>query len=183
MNKPTRKLNPLSLQHALQQRWTAFSRREQHLLRWAAIVLLLAVLWWGALAPALQALREAPAQQARLDAQWQHLTDLQSQAQTLQKLPRMTQAAAVKALQNTTSEHLGSAAQLTTSGDRSTVTLNAVNPEALSRWLAQVRTQARAVPVEAHLQRTTKEANPATSSGALAPPLWSGSVVLSLPAS
>jgi len=183
MRKLDHKLNPHSVQHALQQRWTALSSREQNLLRWAAIVLMLASLWWWGLAPALNALREAPAQQARLDAQWQHLTDLQTQAQTLQKLPRMTQAAALKALQNSTTEHLGSGAQLNTTGDRSTVTLNAVNPEALSRWLAQVRTQARAVPVEAHFQRTAKEANPAKPSGAAAPALWSGSVVLSLPAS
>jgi general secretion pathway protein M len=182
MHKQTHKLNPHSVQHALQQRWTALSNREQNLLRWAAVVLILAGLWWWGLAPALQALREAPAQHARLDAQWQHLTELQTQAQTLQKLPRMTQAAALKALQNSTSEHLGAGAQLNTTGDRSTVTLNAVSPEALSRWLVQVRTQARAVPVEAHLQRTSKEANPKPS-GTAAPALWSGSVVLSLPAS
>ena len=182
MSKQAHKLNPHSMQHALQLRWTALSSREQNLLRWAAILLMLAGLWWWGLAPALNALREAPAQQARLDAQWQYLTDLQTQAQTLQKLPRMTQAAAVKALQNTTSEHLGSGAQVNTTGDRSTVTLNAVNPEALSRWLTQVRTQARAVPVEAHLQRTTPEANPTKPSGT-ASPLWSGSVVLILPAS
>ena len=64
--------------------------------------------------------------------------------------------------------------------------------EALAQWLTQARTQARAVPVEAKLQRA-----PLPSEGAPSPaattsttsttptksPAWSGSVVLSLPAS
>jgi len=80
----------------------------------------------------------------------------------------MTQAEALRALQNTTTELLATGAQLQTVGDRSTVTLKAVPAPALATWLAQVRTQARAVPVQAHLK--------------LSAAAWSGSVVLSLPA-
>jgi len=153
---------------ALGQRWQTLSPREQSLLRWGATLLALAVVWWLALAPALRTVREAPAQQAALDAQWQQLKDLQGQAQSLKQQPRMTQAEALRALQNTTTELLATSAQLQTVGDRSTVTLKAVPAPALATWLAQVRTQARAVPVQAHLK--------------LSAATWSGSVVLSLPA-
>jgi general secretion pathway protein M len=175
--------------HALRQRWTALSLREQRLLTLAAGVLSLAGLWWLGLAPALRTLQQAPAQQAQWDAQWQHLTALQAQAQALQKLPRMTQAAALKALQNVTTERLGTHAKLTTTGDRCTVTLTQVTPEALAQWLAQVRTQARAVPVEVKLQRAALASEGAPSPAATTSttptksPAWSGSVVLSLPAS
>ena len=153
---------------ALGQRWQTLSPREQGLLSWGATLLALAVVWWLALAPALRTVREAPAQQAGVDAQWQQLKDLQAQAQTLQQQPRMTQAEALRALQNTTTELLSTSAQVQTLGDRSTVTLKAVPAPALATWLAQVRTQARAVPVQAHLK--------------LSAAAWSGSVVLSLPA-
>lgn len=174
------------------QRWQALSAREQLWLRGGAVVLLLAVLWWVALAPALRVLREAPAQQALLDAQWQELQDLQAQARRLQQSPRMTQAEALMALKNATTEHLGANTQLQTVGDRCTVTLRDVSAPALARWLAQVRTQARAVPVQAQLQRSAANTAPAPpenktgkAPGIQAPSEagWSGTVVLSLPVS
>ncbi len=170
---------------ALAQRWQAMSAREQLLLRWGAALLCVAVVWWLALAPALRTVRQAPAQQATLDAQWQQLQDLQAQAQSLQQQPRMSQAEALNTLQSRTTELLGASAQLQTVGDRSTVTLQAVSASALAHWLAQVRTQARALPVQAQLQRSaaasgpeSQNSNPPMSTA----PSWSGSVVLSLPA-
>jgi len=188
--------NPMAMAlQSLQQRWHTLSLREQGLLRVGAVLLALAVVWWVALAPALRTVREAPAQQAALDAQWQQLKDLQAQAQSLQQQPRMTQAEALRTLQNSTTELLGASAQLQTVGERSTVTLKAVSAPVLASWLAQVRAQARAVPIQAHLQRsaatdkvmTSPEAkapsppsvNPASAPNAI---VWSGSVVLSLPA-
>jgi general secretion pathway protein M len=180
---------------ALRQRWQTLSPREQSLLRWGAVLLTAAVVWWLALAPALQTVRDAPAQQAALDAQWQELKDLQAQAQSLQQQPRMSQAEMLRALQNSTTEWLGSGAQLQTVGERSTVTLKAVPAPALASWLAQVRTQARATPVQAHLERSAavdrvtseseaKVSKPASAQATGTPSsmTWSGSVVLSLPA-
>ena len=187
--KNSQALGRPTARHALSQRWAALSLREQRLVMLATGMLSLASLWWLALAPALRTLQQAPAQQAQLDTQWQHLTALQAQAQTLQKLPRMTQAAALKALQNVTTERLGTQAKLTTTGDRCTVTLTQVAPEALAQWLTQARTQARAVPVEAKLQRAAQASEGAPSPAATTSttptksPAWSGSVVLSLPAS
>lgn len=156
----------------LQSRWVTLSRREQHLLGWGAAVLLLAILWWVGIAPALRILHEAPAQQAALDAQWQRMQALQSEAQALQKLPRIPASTALQALQRSTQELLGTHAQLQISGERCTVTLKDVAPQELAAWLAQARSQARAIPVEAHWQR----------SAANAAPTWSGTVVLTLPA-
>ncbi len=180
---------------ALSQRWQALSPREQRLMSFGAALLVVMVVWLAALAPALRTVREVPAQQAVLDAQWQQLKDLQSQAQTLQQQPRITQTEALRALQSSTTEHLGNSAQLQTLGERSTVTLKAVPAPALASWLAQVRTQARAVPVQAHLQRSAasdmattgpeaKATNPSSANApiALNTIMWSGSVVLSLPA-
>ena len=174
---------------ALTQRWHTLSEREQTLLRWGAALLVAASVWLLLVAPTLRTLREAPAQQAALDAQWQQLKDLQAQAQSLQQQPRMGQTEALRSLQKASTELLGASAQIQTVGDRSTVTLKAVPAEALARWLAQVRMQARAVPVQAQLQRgagADKAAPGAESPNTKAPsvtaPTWSGSVVLSLPA-
>ena len=184
---------PAALQ-ALAQRWQTLSPREQRLLSFGAVLLAMAVMWWLALAPALRTVREAPAQQAALDAQWQELKDLQAQAQSLQQQPRMTQAEALRALQNSTTQLLGNSAQIQTLGERSTVTLKAVPAPALASWLAQVRTQARAVPVQAQLLRSAadkvtagpegKATNPPSANAPSMPNaiMWSGSVVLSLPA-
>lgn len=53
----------------LRQRWSALAQREQNLLLIAAhSVVLLALLWWVALAPALHSLRTAPARHAAAGA-------------------------------------------------------------------------------------------------------------------
>jgi general secretion pathway protein M len=170
---------------ALSPRWQALSEREQRLLTWGAVLLAVAMVWWVALAPALRTLREAPAQQAALDAQWQQLQELQAQARSLQQQPRMTQAEALRALQQTSAELWGAKVQIQTTGDRSTVTLQSVSAQALGDWLAQVRTRARAVPQQAHLKRDIQsdaKADKTSGSAATLAPTWSGSLVLSLPA-
>ena len=68
----------------LRLRWSALAQREQNLLLIAASVVLLALLWWVALAPALSTLRAAPEQHRTLDAQLQRMQALQAQAQALQ---------------------------------------------------------------------------------------------------
>jgi general secretion pathway protein M len=65
-------------------------------------------------------------------------------------------------------QRLGTSARLTITGDRATITLTGTPPEALARWLTQVRVDARALPSEARLSRNTGGQ-------------WEGSLVLSLP--
>lgn len=163
---------------ALHARWQALAAREQQLLRAAALLVLLALLWWLALAPALQTLRTAPARHAALDAQLQHMQALQSEAQALQNAPRADPDNALRALQSAVSERLGPGARLSVSGARATLTLKNTGADALAQWLVQVRSNAKAVPQEAHWTRSAAGADPALPTGAH----WDGTLVLSLPA-
>ncbi|MGV2482088.1 UNVERIFIED_CONTAM: type II secretion system protein M, partial [Salmonella enterica subsp. enterica serovar Weltevreden] len=72
---------------ALRARWALLAPREQMLVGTAGVLVLLALLWWLALAPALQTLRSAPARHAALDAELQRMLQLQAEARQLQALP------------------------------------------------------------------------------------------------
>ena len=79
----------------LRARWQTLAPREQNLVRAAVALVVLALLWWLALAPALQTLRTAPARHATLDAQLQRMQALQAEAQQLQGAPRANPAGTV----------------------------------------------------------------------------------------
>ena len=171
----TRTASPAS---SLQAAWNKLAPREQTLVRAAAAVVGLALLWWLLLAPALHTLRSASAQHAALDAQLQHMQALASEAQQLQAQPRTSPEDAAHALQASVTTTLGAGAKLALAGDRATLTLQGVHADALATWLAQARNNARAVPQEAHL---TRSASPRQGNGAAAPVRWDGTLVLSLP--
>lgn len=162
----------MQLPAPLQARWEALAVREKRLVTTATALLVLALLWWVALAPALRTLRSAPAQHQTLDAQLQHMRSLQAQAQALQAQPAMRKDDALRALESSMSQLPGTTAQLAVVGDRATVTLRGAPAEALAQWLIQVRINARAVPAEARLTRRA-------GAGA---PIWDGTLVLTLPA-
>lgn len=153
--------------------WQSLAPREQNLLRAAAVLIALALLWWLALAPALHTLQTAPARHASLDAQWQQMRALQAQAQLLQNAPRTTPQAALDALQVSVTERLGTSARLSLAGDRATLTLQGTPADALATWLVQARSNAHAVPQEAHLTRTATPSSSGTR--------WDGTLVLTLP--
>lgn len=167
----------------LQRHWHTLAPREQNLLRVAALLTGLALVWWLALAPALQTLQTAPARHAALDAQLQKMQSLQAQAQLLQNTPHITPQAALDALQVSVTEQLGTHARLNITGDRATLTLQGTPTNAFAIWLAQARNNARAVPQEAHLTRTTNPPTSATSatSTPISGTRWDGTVVLTLP--
>lgn len=169
-----------------QARWQTLPPREQNLVLAAAAVVALALLWWVALAPALRTLRTAPARHAALDAQLQHMQSLQAEAQQLQAAPRNAPADPVGSLRSALTQRLGPNAQLNVAGDRVTITLKDAPASALAQWLAQARTNARAVPVEARLTRSTAAAPASTllaalGNGAAAETRWDGSLVMALP--
>lgn len=157
----------------LQAHWRGLGPREQSLVRAAALLVGLALLWWVLIAPALGTLRQAEAQQRSLDAQWQRVQGLQAQAQAMQSQPKMGYDDSLRALQASVKQGLGASAQLNVVGDRATVTLRNTPADALAQWLAQARVNARAIPSEARLVRST--ASPA------GPAAWDGTLVLSLP--
>ncbi|MEH3087400.1 MAG: type II secretion system protein GspM [Xylophilus ampelinus] len=177
---------------ALRAGWSRLAPRERMLVSAAATMLGLAVFWWVALGPALQTLRGAEARHRALDAQEQRMLALRAQAQALQSQPRVPTEQARRALEGGVAQQFGGAAQVSVLGERATVSLRSVPAQALAEWLAQIRATAHAVPVEAHLTRSTAgraasgaPAAPAAVSAApsaAAPDVrWDGSVVLQLP--
>jgi general secretion pathway protein M len=147
-------------------RWQATSPREQRMLLGAGALVLGALLWWVALAPALATLKAAQTQQRVLSAQLQQMQQLKAQAQALQAQPKLSSQAA-QGLLETSLKALDGTGQMTVTGERVTVMLKGTSPDALAQWLAQVRLNVRTGPTEARLTR-----NPSGS--------WDGSLVLSL---
>jgi general secretion pathway protein M len=156
---------------ALQARWARLDARERRLTLLGAGVVALALLWWVALAPALHTLRSAPQQHQRLDEQLERMRQLQAQAQALQNRPRVNQADAVRALEQSVREQLGASTQLQINGSQASLTLKNLPAPALALWLSQVRGSAHASVTQARLMRDS----------AAAPPSWSGTLVLALP--
>ena len=147
---------------ALQARWQAWwpelAPREQRMVVIAGTLVLLALVWWVALAPALRTLATAPAAHAELDAQLQQMSALQIQAKALQSQPRANREDALRALETSVRQGLGPNAQIQVAGagagEGVLVTLRATPADGLAQWLAQARGNARAVPREVHLTRT-----------------------------
>ncbi len=182
----------------LQSQWRAIAPRERMLVRVASSVMVVAMLWWVAVAPALVTLQNAETQRRTLGAELQLMQNLQAQAKTLQAQPTLSRDDALRALETSVKQTLGASAQLSIAGDRATVSLRSTSPEALAQWLAQARVNARALPIEARLARATiNPSTPAptptptpTPNPPLSPPPsstspvlgWSGTLVLNLPA-
>ena len=142
----------MTLPPVLMTRWNALARREQQAVLAALVLVLGAVLWWVALAPALSTLRSAPQQQRLLETQLQHMQVLQQQAKTLQAQPPLTLAESRRLLEASV-KTLGPNAQLTVVGERVTLTLKGASADAMAQWLTQTRLTARVSPAEARLVR------------------------------
>jgi general secretion pathway protein M len=164
--------NSIASSLGLQTRWAQLAARERHMLLTALAVVLIALLWQLLLAPSLKTLRTAPAQAQALDTQLQRMLSLQALAKALQQQAPLGYDDAVRALNLATKQTLGGTAQVSVSGERASVTLQAASADALAQWLAQVRLNARTTPIEARLTRV------ATPTGVT----WSGTLVMGLPA-
>jgi general secretion pathway protein M len=141
--------------------------REQNLLSAAAFLLIAALLWWLAIAPALQTYRGSSAAHAKLDAQLVQMQTMASEAKRLKALPTSSAAAAQTWLEASVKK-LGKAT-VSVQGGRAQVSFTDATPEALAAWLQDARTAAQLVPVQASWKR------------AAVPVLWDGSLVLELP--
>jgi len=133
-------------------RWNALTRREQQAMLAALTLVLGALLWWVALAPALSTLRSAPQQQRLLEAQLEQMQRLQQQAKTLQAQPPLTLAESRRLLEASV-KTLSPNAQLSVVGERATLTLKGASADAVAQWLTQARLTARVSPTEARLVR------------------------------
>ena len=132
--------------------WQARVRRERQALILVAAVLLTFVVWTSLVQPAWRTLREAPAQLDLLDAEAQQLQRTAAESQRLRGTVPVPATQAALALKSAT-DRLGDRGRLSQRGDRATLTLTNVGPEALRAWLTEARSGARARPIEAQLQR------------------------------
>jgi general secretion pathway protein M len=160
--------------NALQTRWAALGAREQRLVIIASVLVCAALLWWVALAPALQTVRLAPAQHAQMDSQLQTMRAMAAEATALRAQRSLSYEESLRNLESSVKQTLGSSATLSVSDTRASLTLKGVNANALAQWLSQARVNARVVPSEARLQRS--QASTPTNNAT-----WDGTLVLALP--
>ena len=149
--------------------WQGRTPRERQAVAIVGVVLGLFVVWSLAVQPALRTVREAPAELDRLEAQFQQMQRVAAESTALRGAPRVSPAQAALALRAAT-DRLGEHGRLALQGDRATLTLTDVSPDALRAWLVEARSGARAQPVEAQLQR-----GPQGYSGTLGVTLGGGS--------
>lgn len=152
----------------IRQRWEALAPREQLWIAVAGAVVAAVLVWLVAVAPALATLRTSEQQQRALDGQLQQMRVLQAQAQALQAQPKQNREEALRLLEQSVRQRLGTTGRTAIAGDRVTLTLTGAAPDALAQWLSQARVNARALPSEARLNRNANG-------------LWDGTVVLTLP--
>jgi general secretion pathway protein M len=133
-------------------RWQGISKRERQWVLVALTLVLAALMWWLGVAPALSTLRSAENQRRLLDAQLQQMQSLQAQAKAMQAQPKITSDEARRLLEASV-KPFGAAAQLTSVGDRTLVTLKGASADALAQWLLQVRLNVHSVPSDARLVR------------------------------
>lgn len=132
--------------------WGRLARREQQALSAALVVVGLALLWWVGLQPAWKTWRDVPLQREQLEVQGLEMQRLASEARDLKAQPSVSPEQSTQALQAAT-ERLGSKGKLSVVGDRATLTVSGVSTDQLAAWLAEVRSGARARPVELQLNR------------------------------
>ncbi len=161
--------------------WQQRAPRERRLLALGAAVLLGAALWRLLLAPAWQVWREAPAQQARLEAQTRHMLHLQTEARQLQAPSRIERGQALAWLNANATALLGPSTQLNAQGDELRVTLQATPASGLAQWLAEARENAQTRPRLAQLQKQPAPSSPSAATHKDNGPTWSGTLVMQLP--
>ena len=153
----------------LRARWQGMAARERTLVTAGVALVLLALLWWLAVAPALAVLRSAEPQHRALDEQLGRMRGLQQQVRALQSQPKLGPDEALRAIEESVRQRLGTSARISVAGERVTITLTGTPPDALAGWLGQARVNARMLPTDARLTR-------GASGG------WDGTLVLALPA-
>ena len=141
-----------SLQQQTLAWWRSRVLRERQMMVLVLVVLGLFAGWTLLVQPAWHTLREAPAQLDLLDSQLHQMQGVATESQALRAIPPVSPGQAGQAL-TSASDRLGERGKLTLQGDRATLKLTNVSPDALRAWLSEARSGARARPVEAQLQR------------------------------
>lgn len=142
-----------ALRDAWQAKWSTLAPRERRMATIAGWLLMLAVLVLVAIRPAWRTLSTTPAQLKEVDAQLDQMRRLADEVQLLRQRPPVPPMQAEAALRSA-SDQLGAGATLSVQGDRATLTLRDVPGDLLALWLDEVRSAARARPLEANLQQS-----------------------------
>ena len=140
--------------------------REQRLFCALAVLAVAALVWWLAIAPALQTYRETSAAHAKLDAELAHMQAMAEEAKQLKATPRINRALAQMWLEG--SIHKLGKASMSTQGGRVQINFVGATPEVLALWLAEARSKAQLLPLQANWKRSANVADP----------LWDGSLVM-----
>ncbi len=142
----------LSLRAEADKWWLVRTSRERRAVIVVLAVLAVLVIWSLFIQPAWRSAQAAPAQLDQLDGELQQMQRIAAESRALRAVSPVSPTQAAAALK-AASERLGDKAKLNLQGDRATLTLTGISPEALRGWLNEARSGARARPVEATLQR------------------------------
>ncbi|MDE2397975.1 MAG: type II secretion system protein M [Burkholderiales bacterium] len=132
--------------------WRGLAVRERRMVALGAAVLGGYALLAFAVLPAWHRIASAPARLDALDARIQAMQALAAEARALRATPPLAAAQALAALQAATAR-LGDKGRLSIQGDRAVLSLSGVDGTQLRDWLAEVRSGARARPLEAQITR------------------------------
>jgi len=132
--------------------WARLAPRERLLVAAAAAVVALYLVFAVAVQPAWRTLAAAPAKLEALDTELQAMSRLGAEVRELRAAPPVNAEQAAAALR-AASQRLGPHGKLSLQGERAVLTLDNVGTAELQAWLAEVRSGARARPVEATLTR------------------------------
>lgn len=139
-------------QQEFQQRWARLAPRERTLVLAGGAAIGLLLLWYVGLYSAWSTWKTVPPQKRALEQEWMQMQRLASEARELKAQPPVNASQAAEALKSAT-DRLGANGKLTQLGDRATLNVNGVSPEALRTWLSEVRSGARARPVDMQVNR------------------------------
>lgn len=170
--------------------WAQLSSVERLSAGILLVALTTSLSWWIFVSPALRVMSTAPVTRQTLDAQLQQVLELQAQARKLQARPSLSRETVLRKLEAEVREALGDDAQVRAAGgDAVAINLSNVPADKLAKWLAQTRSNAHALPREAHLSRnaaggptSTTAANITNKPVRAGPPTWQGTVLMGLPA-
>ena len=135
--------------------WRGRSLRERQALGAGLVALVIVLVWLTLVQPAWRTLREAPAQLDDIDRQLQQMRVTANEVTTLRSVAPVSAAQAAAALKAAT-DRLGKSARLSLQGDRASITLTGVSSDELYDWLTDIRSAARARPIEASLSRAAQ---------------------------
>lgn len=173
-------------QAQLSAKWQSLQKRERTLVAIATSVVLLAVVWLVAIAPAWRVYTSYASSSQALERQVQQMQAMRQYALQMQaELASSTAGGAAsptamaKAIETSAQRLLDTKTPIPLVGDRVTVRFQNVAAPQLLQWLQQVRESTRAQAAQVQLSRSASGGTPAAGAANIA--LWSGQVVLALP--